>query len=61
MLTGDVLEVVVEAEMRDEVGAGGQRRKQQGGEEGEGGVHGCMVIHFFGAGGRALIHARLKA
>jgi hypothetical protein len=29
VLTGDVLQVVVEAEMRDEVGAGGQRREQR--------------------------------
>ena len=37
MLTGGVLQVAIEAEMRDESGMGGldQRREQQGGESDE--------------------------
>lgn len=37
-----------------------RRHEQQCGEERQRSFHGCVVIHFFGPGGRALIHARLK-
>ena len=37
----------------------GQRREEYGSDEPDDGVHG--LIHFFGAVGSALIHARLKA
>ena len=34
--------------------------EQQRPQEGKVGFHGCAATHFFGSGGRALIHARLN-